>query len=135
MVKGKSVKSGTAKVLALPSFINKDSLILHNTSQFFVLAPSQVEVGQRIRINYIAYPGDVEDFYIDDFQGFNVIYGPSTSRSSVWGNDGFQLIVVFSYIVEPIKQGTLKIPHATIKVEGKSIISETASIEVLPKGQ
>ena len=47
-----------------------------------VQAPSQAEVGQRIRISYVANTSDVEDFQVGDFQGFNVLYGPSTSRSS-----------------------------------------------------
>ena len=47
-----------------------------------VQAPSQAEVGQRIRISYIANTSDVEDFQVGDFAGFNVLYGPSTSRSS-----------------------------------------------------
>ena len=99
-------------------------------------APSQAEVGQRIRISYVANTSDVEDFQVGDFQGFNVLYGPSTSRSSSFsmtnGHTTQSSTVTFTYTVVPIEQGTLKVPAATIVVEGKSIKSGTANIEVLP---
>ena len=104
-----------------------------------VQAPSQAEVGQRIRISYVANTSDVEDFQVGDFQGFNVLYGPSTSRSSSFsmtnGHTTQSSTVTFTYTVVPIEQGTLKVPAATIKVEGKSVKSGTANIEVLPASQ
>lgn len=104
-----------------------------------IQAPSQAEVGQRIRISYVANTADVEDFQVGDFQGFNVLYGPSTSRSSNFsmtnGHMTQSSTVTFTYTVVPTEQGTLKVPAATIKVEGKAIKSGTASIEVLPASQ
>ena len=104
-----------------------------------VQAPSQAEVGQRIRISYVANSGDVEDFQVGDFQGFNVLYGPSTSRSSSFsmtnGRTTQSSTVTFTYTVVPTSEGTLKVPAATIKVDGKSISSGTANIEVLPASQ
>ena len=101
-----------------------------------VQAPSQAEVGQRIRISYVANTSDIEDFQVGDFQGFNVLYGPSTSRSSSFsmtnGHTTQSSTVTFTYTVVPTEQGTLKVPAATIAVAGKSIKSGTASIEVLP---
>ena len=104
-----------------------------------VQAPSQAEVGQRIRISYVANTADVEDFQVGDFQGFNVLYGPSTSRSSSFsmtnGHTTQSSTVTFTYTVVPTEQGTLKVPAATIVVGGKSIKSSTSSIEVLPESQ
>lgn len=104
-----------------------------------VQAPSQAEVGQRIRISYIANTQDIEDFQVGDFTGFNVLYGPSTSRSSsvsiVNGHTTQSSTVTFTYTVVPTTEGTLKVPAATIKVGGKNIQSGTANIEVLPASQ
>ena len=104
-----------------------------------IQAPSQAEVGQRIRISYIANTQDIDDFQVEDFEGFNVLYGPSTSRSSnfsmVNGRTTQSSTVTFTYTVVPTKEGTLKVPAATIKVDGKGIKSGTASIEVLPASQ
>ena len=104
-----------------------------------VQAPSQAEVGQRIRISYVANTQDIEDFQVGDFTGFNVLYGPSTSRSSSFsmsnGHTTQSSSVTFTYTVVPTSEGTLKVPAATIKVDGKSVKSGTPSIEVLPASQ
>ncbi len=104
-----------------------------------VQAPSQAEVGQRIRISYVANTQEIEDFQIGSFEGFNVLYGPSTSRSSnfsmVNGRTTQSSSTTFTYTVVPTTEGTLKVPAATIKVDGKSVKSGTANIEVLPASQ
>ena len=104
-----------------------------------VQAPSQAEVGRQIQIRYIANTQDIEDFRTGDFEGFNVLYGPSTSRSSSFsmsnGHTTSSSTTTFTYVVVPTEEGTLKVPAATILVGGKSIKSGTASIEVLPASQ
>ncbi|MBQ6191287.1 MAG: protein BatD [Bacteroidaceae bacterium] len=104
-----------------------------------VQAPSQAEVGQRIRISYVANTQDIEDFQVGSFEGFNVLYGPSTSRSSnfsmVNGRTTQSSSTTFTYTVVPTTEGTLKVPAATIQVGGKAVKSGTASIEVLPASQ
>ena len=104
-----------------------------------IQAPSQAEVGQRIRISYVANSGDVDNFKVGDFEGFNVLYGPSTSRSSSFsmtnGRTTQSSTVTFTYTVVPTTEGTLKVPAATVRADGKSISSGTASIEVLPASQ
>ncbi len=104
-----------------------------------VQAPSQAEVGQRIRISYVANTQDIEDFQVGNFEGFNVLYGPSTSRSSSFsmtnGRTTQSSSTTFTYTVVPTTEGTLKVPAATIKADGKSVKSGTANIEVLPASQ
>ena len=90
-----------------------------------VQAPSQAEVGQRIRISYVANTQDIEDFQVGNFEGFNVLYGPSTSRSSSFsmtnGRTTQSSSTTFTYTVVPTTEGTLKVPVATIKADGKSV--------------
>ena len=101
-----------------------------------VQAPAQAEVGQRIRISYVANTQDIEDFQVGSFEGFNVLYGPSTSRSSSFsmtnGRTTQSSTVTFTYTVVPTTEGTLKVPAATIKVDGKSVKSGSPNMEVLP---
>ncbi|MGN1255601.1 MAG: BatD family protein [Bacteroidaceae bacterium] len=103
---------------------------------FRIEAPRQTEVGQQIRVKYVANTTDVEDIQVDDFNGFEVVYGPSTSRSSnftmINGKTTQSSTMTFTYVLIPTKEGTHKLPEATIKVDGKSIKSNSASIEVLP---
>ena len=103
---------------------------------FKIEAPRQTEVGQQIRVKYVANTTDVEDIHVGDFPGFEVVYGPSTSRSTsfaiVNGNRSHSSTMTFTYVLVATKEGTHKLPAGTIKVDGKSIKSNTASIEVLP---
>lgn len=99
-------------------------------------APSQAEVGQQIQIKYVANTQDIEDLQVGDFKGFNVLYGPSTSKfnniSIVNGRRTESSSLTFTYIVVPTEEGKLQVPAATIKVGGKSYKCNSATMEVLP---
>lgn len=103
---------------------------------FKIEAPRQAEVGQQIRVRYVANTTDVEDIQVNDFNGFKVAYGPSTSRSSnfsmINGKTTQSSTLTFTYVLVATQEGTHKLPEATITVDGKSIKSNSASIEVLP---
>ena len=45
-------------------------------------APSHVEVGDQFRVQFTINTFDHTDFDAPNFKGFEVIYGPSTSRQS-----------------------------------------------------
>ena len=99
-------------------------------------APNQTEVGQRIRISYVVNTNDVDDIKIGDFQGFNVLYGPSTSSQSsismINGKTTHNSSMTFTYTVVAMEEGTFEIPAATVTVSGKTYKSGTSNIEVLP---
>ena len=99
-------------------------------------APNQTEVGQRIRISYVVNTNDVDDIKIGDFQGFNVLYGPSTSSQSsismINGKTTHNSSMTFTYTVVAMEEGTFEIPAATVTVGGKTYKSGTSNIEVLP---
>ena len=103
---------------------------------FKIDAPRQAEVGDQIRVRYVANTTDVEDIQVGNFDGFEVVYGPSTSRSSSFtminGKTTQSSTLTFTYTLVATKEGAHKLPAGTIKVNGKSIKSNTATIEVLP---
>ena len=103
-----------------------------------VQAPSQAEVGQKIRISYIANTTDVEDFQVGDFEGFNVLYGPSTSQSSnfsmINGRMSQSSTMTFTYTVVPTTEGTLKVPAATIQAGGIQTLFSYLTVMVCSPG-
>ncbi len=103
-----------------------------------IQAPGQTEVGERIRVSYVANTKDIEDIQVGEFPGFKVLYGPSTSSSSsfsiVNGKTTQSSSLTFTYTLLATEEGTHKLPVATVKVDGKSYKSGEASIEVLPSG-
>ena len=99
-------------------------------------APAQTEVGDQIRVSYVVNTSDVEDFKVEKFQGFDELYGPSTSKQSnfqmVNGKTTSSSSVTFTYVVMATQEGTFRLPVATVQVEGKTYKSKSQQIEVLP---
>lgn len=100
-------------------------------------APSQAEVGQRIRVSYTLNNNDFDRIQIDgEFNGFNVLFGPSISTSSsisiINGKTTQSSSTTFTYTITPTKAGTFTLPSASLNSGGQKIKSGTAKIEVLP---
>ena len=100
-----------------------------------VQAPSQTEEGQRIRVSYVVNTQDVEDIQVGEFPGFELLFGPSTSSSSsfsmVNGKTTHSSQMTFTYTLLAKKEGTHKLPVATVKSGGQTYRSNQASIEIL----
>lgn len=99
-------------------------------------APRQAEVGDKIRISYVVNTTDVDNFEVGDFDGFDLLYGPSTSSQHsvrmVNGKTTKTSNITYTYMVQPTREGVLTIPVGTANVEGKSYTSQAGRIEVLP---
>ena len=119
-------------IIILLSFIN---VVVFGQVTVKVQAPKQAEVGDRIRISYVVNTTDVDDFHVDEFNGFKVLYGPSTSSqnsiSMVNGKTTRTSSITYTFMVQPTDEGVLEIPSAAVKVDGKTHKSGTAMIEVL----
>ncbi len=101
-----------------------------------VQAPDRCEVGRRINVSYVVDTQDVEDIRVGEFTGFELLYGPSTSRQS-----SFQMVngkatqsssITFTYVLLAQKEGEFKLPVASVDVTGKTIRSNPTTITVLP---
>lgn len=101
-----------------------------------VQAPDRCEVGKRINVSYIVDTQDVEDIRVGEFPGFELLYGPSTSRQSsfqmVNGKTTQSSSMTFTYVLLAQKEGEFKLPVASVDVTGKTIRSNVATITVLP---
>lgn len=99
-------------------------------------APDVCEVGRRINISYIVDTQDVDDIQIGEFEGFELLYGPSTSSQSSFqminGKTTHSSTITYTYVVLAQKEGEFKLPAASVKTGGKTIRSGTAKIKVLP---
>lgn len=99
-------------------------------------APDVCEVGRRINVSYVVDTQDVEDIRVGEFQGFDLLYGPSTSTQSSFqminGKTSQSSTVTFTYVLLAKKEGEFQLPAATVKVSGKDVRSGTAMIQVLP---
>ncbi|MCR4920127.1 MAG: BatD family protein [Bacteroidaceae bacterium] len=109
---------------------------LHAQVTVQVQAPRQTEFGQRIRVSYVVNTSDAKDFNVGEFEGFRVLYGPSTSSSSnisiINGKTTRASSLTYTYTLVSTEEGTFQLPVASVKVGGETYRSSATSIEVLP---
>lgn len=104
--------------------------------QFTASAPQAVVKGEQFRISYTITTQKVKEFRAPSFEGFEVLMGPSTSRSSstsiVNGEVTSTSTITYTYILLGVEEGEHQVPAASILADGKSINSNTLKIKVLP---
>lgn len=102
---------------------------------FVIKAPDAVAVNNHFRVSYTVNRGNVKEPRVS-FTDFDVLSGPNRSTSmnmySVNGESVVSHTVTFNYILKPKKEGTFKLPIATLDVDGKQYKSNSATIKVLP---
>ena len=106
---------------------------------FTANAPEVVVSGDQFRLSYTINSQKVRDFRAPNIQGFEVLMGPSRSTQSstqiVNGNVTSTSTITFTYILMADKEGTYKIPGATIVADGNNYTSNSVEIKVLPPDQ
>ncbi|MFO7843110.1 MAG: BatD family protein [Bacteroidales bacterium] len=97
-------------------------------------APGVVEMGQRFRLTYTVNT-QADQFLPPDINDFSILAGPSTSTSSnvsiINGKVTQSFELKYTYIIEPVKEGTYEIQPAGVVVDGKKHVSEPVKIEVV----
>jgi len=83
------------------------------------LSKEKLGVNERLRVEFTMNK-DGDNFSPPDFQGFQVVMGPSQSISSSWINGKRSFAKSYTYILRPTKQGTFKLGQATIEIDGNT---------------
>lgn len=101
-----------------------------------VNAPSAVAVGNRFRIEFEA-DGRATDMRCEiNDPNVDVLYGPTSSVMSsshiINGSVSSSIKTTFTYTLLAKAEGTVRLPSATCKIDGKTVSSGTASIRILP---
>lgn len=102
-----------------------------------IKAPSQAEAGNQVRVSYTLNNQDFDRIQLEgDFDGFEVLFGPSISTSSSYsvvnGKTSSSSSTTFTYTLLAKKAGTFTLPAASLTSGGQKVKSSTAKIEVLP---
>lgn len=104
---------------------------------FRAVAPDVVAVGEQFRLSYVINTQDVRNFQAPAISGFNVLMGPSQSRSSnmsmINGKVTRSSTITYTFILKATKKGTYKLNSASAKAGGKDIESNSLKIKVLPE--
>ena len=99
-------------------------------------APEVVVCGDQFRLVYSINTHKVRDFRAPSIKDLEVLDGPYRSESSstqiMNGKVTSSKSIRFTYSLMANKEGTFKIPGATIVAEGKTMTSNSVTIKVLP---
>ena len=104
-----------------------------------VEAPKVVAADEQFNVTFIIEgENSPTDFTWTSNDNFQIQWGPqqgkSTSIQIINGQRSKSVQTTYTYVLRPLKSGRFALPVATAKVKGKTISSETASIEVVAAG-
>ncbi|MDR0430669.1 MAG: BatD family protein [Tannerellaceae bacterium] len=115
--------------------ITISSVVIANEIVFKASVPNAVIVGQQFQLTFTVN-GEGRDLRVQEMPDFNVLYGPSQSKSysSSWinGQSNSETTVTYTYVLTAKNEGTFNIPPATIKVGNSNYTSNALVIKVLP---
>ena len=99
-------------------------------------APSAVVMGETFRLSYTINTHKAKNFRVGDITDFDILMGPTQSSSSstsiINGVRTSSHTLTFTCILRPKKEGTYKIPAATISADGKQMTSKELTVKVMP---
>lgn len=102
--------------------------------EFKASAPAVVERGEQFRLEYSLNKKGA-DLQVPTFDGFDLLMGPSVSSSSSFssinGKVTQSISYTYTYVLEGVKEGTYRIPAATVTVDGKQYRSNVVEIQVV----
>ena len=106
---------------------------------FTIDAPTPVSVGDRFHVKFtVDSEPERNSFEGPDFEGFDVLAGPSTavghSIQFINGKQTSSYSCTYTYVLLPREEGKFKIGSASIKVDGKTYKTKPLPIEVIAGG-
>ncbi len=93
------------------------------------LSKNKLGINERLRVDFTMNK-DGDNFNPPDFEGFNVLMGPSQAISSSWVNGVRSYSKTYSYTLAPTARGVFTLKQATIVIEGKTYKSLPKKVEV-----
>ena len=113
------------------------AVVLADEISFVASAPNAVVIGQQFRLTYKINRGNAKEPRIPAIEGFMILSGPNRSSESSYrminGQATSSQSVTYTFILKADKEGSFKLPAATVEVEGKQITSNSVDIKVLPQ--
>ncbi|VBB45290.1 conserved exported hypothetical protein [uncultured Paludibacter sp.] len=106
--------------------------------KFTAEAPATVYMNTPFQLVY-SVNADADDLKTPDFQFFEILAGPFSSHSSSYqiinGKTSSSVENSYTYTLMAQKEGTFKIPAASISVKGEKYLSNNLTIKVLPESK
>ncbi len=96
-----------------------------------------VEANEQFNVTFIIEgESKSSDFTWEPGEDFQLLWGPQSGRSTsvqiINGKTTRSVQNTYSYLLRPTRTGSFTLPQATAKVKGKTITSQSVTIEVVP---
>ena len=110
-------------------FLSLNSLFLSAQVNFEAsVSKSKLALNERLRVDFVMNQNG-DNFSPPEFDNFQIIGGPNQSIKTSYVNGERKFSKTYSYFLQPIKKGRLKINQASIEIDGE--IYKSLQIEVL----
>ncbi|HSF45542.1 MAG TPA: BatD family protein [Chitinophagaceae bacterium] len=95
------------------------------------VSATRISMQDFVQVQYlIENSRKVSQFVPPDFKSFDVVEGPDQASGWNMENGDLKEYVLFSFLLKPIREGRLMIPHATARINGKLYRSNSAWVDV-----
>lgn len=98
--------------------------------RWYAEAPSEVTVNGTFEVNFTLDNAEPKDVKFPDFTDFEILQGPSTSRSVSIINGSKSSSFGYGFTLLAEKEGKFTIPPATAKINGKIVSTNAITIQV-----
>ncbi len=124
------VREGVQYVLVLLFLLLSSFSIFAQGSFTASLDKKKVSVNGTFQITFTLTNADGKNFTPPSFSDFSVLSGPNQATSMQYINGSMSRSIAFSYYLKPNKEGSFTIAPASITVGGKTISSNSVTVEV-----
>ena len=116
--------------IILIALLISQSILAQDVSFKTNVSKNRLGLNERLNITFAINKQGGNDFTPPNFKNFKVLGGPfqATNFSYINGKQSFEQS--YTYTIQPIRKGTLIIPSASIKYDGKTIKSNTVKLTV-----
>lgn len=102
--------------------------------KFSASAPKSTPVNQQFQVNYTVENGSASAISPPALTDLKIVGGPYETQNFQF-NGKLTRSTTYSYVVQPVKEGTFKIGKATVKIEGVNMESNELTITVTGPAQ
>ena len=125
--------------LLLTAIFALSAFVAFGQTDIKVEAPNVVAADEQFNVTFIIEGEDnPSDFQWSSGNDFQVLWGPQSGRSTsiqiINGKRSKSVQTTYTYVLRPTASGRFSLPQATAKVNGKTIRSSEASIQVAAAG-
>ncbi|MCK0130509.1 BatD family protein [Flavobacteriaceae bacterium F08102] len=106
------------------------SMVAQEASFKTEVSKTRMGINERIRVVYSMNRQGADNFNIPNLEDFRIVAGPMMGQSFSDFNGKTSFTVSYTYTMQPLKKGKLKIPVATIEYKGKTLKSSNVEVTV-----